>query len=349
MWIFDPETLRFLDVNHAAVRQYGYTREEFLAMSVLEIRPPEETERFRQDIAKPLDGGPSVRGVFTHRRKDGTMFEVEVTVKRVEYEGRVARLVLATDVTEREQLLHRERQARGMAEQANQAKTDFLATMSHELRTPLNAIGGYAELLEMGIHGPVTEHQRDALARIQRSQRHLLGLINDVLNFAKLAAGRVEYDIEELPVRGVIDAIEPLVSPQISARSLRFTRAQCEDGRWIRADGDKVRQILINLLSNAIKFTAPGGCIELACADTADVVSIAVRDTGIGIPTDRLGQIFEPFVQVDRRLNSQHEGTGLGLAISRDLARAMGGDITVVSEPGRGSTFTLELPRAQRA
>ena len=224
--------------------------------------------------------------------------------------------------------------------------------MSHELRTPLNAIGGYAELLELGIHGPVTGAQREAINRIQRSQRHLLGLINDVLNFAKLEAGRVEYHLANVSVRDALDAIEPLVATQLSARSLRFTRETCDEDveSWmvVCADPDKLQQILANLLSNAIKFTPPGGEVALSCHQEDDMIAIVVRDTGVGISGEQLEQVFAPFVQVARRLSAPHEGTGLGLSISRDLARAMGGDLTVTSQVGVGSVFTLILPRAVR-
>ena len=237
--------------------------------------------------------------------------------------------------------------ARADAERANQAKTDFLATMSHELRTPLNAIAGYAELMDLGIHGPVTDPQREALSRIQRSQRHLLGLINDVLNFAKLEAGHVEFELADVPLSDVIDALEPLVAPQLRAKALRYRHDVCEDpGLVARADEEKLRQILINLLSNAIKFTPERGEIVVTCALHADHVRVEVRDSGIGIAADRLEQVFSPFVQVDRRLNAPHEGTGLGLAISRDLARGMGGDLGAESTVGEGSTFILTLPRA---
>ncbi|HUQ84512.1 MAG TPA: HAMP domain-containing sensor histidine kinase [Gemmatimonadaceae bacterium] len=239
-----------------------------------------------------------------------------------------------------------EHTARAAAEGANQAKTDFLTTMSHELRTPLNAIAGYAELLEMGIHGPVTDAQREAITRIQRSQRHLLSLINDVLNFAKLEAGRVEYDVADVVLCDVMDALEPLVAPQLRAKSLAFGRAECARDCAARADAEKVQQILLNVLSNAIKFTAKGGAVTMRCRVEGRVATVEIADTGIGIPPDRLGDVFAPFVQIDRRLNSTHDGAGLGLAISRDLARGMGGDLTAESAVGVGSTFTLTLPAA---
>ena len=244
--------------------------------------------------------------------------------------------------------------ARAEAEAASRAKSDFLATMSHELRTPLNAIGGYAELLEMGIRGPVTDQQREDLARIQRSQRHLLALINEVLNYARLESGAVAYDLADVPVPDAVAAAEVLVAPQLRAKGLAYSWSGCDAEVVVRADRDKLQQILLNLLSNAVKFTNAraglAGRVEVSCAvDGADPswhVRIRVTDTGVGIPADKLQAVFEPFVQVDQRLTRLHGGTGLGLAISRDLARGMGGDLTAESALGVGSTFTLTLPRA---
>ena len=239
-------------------------------------------------------------------------------------------------------------EARVRADEANRAKTEFLAVMSHELRTPLNAIAGYAELLEIGIHGPLNDSQREAIARIQRSERHLLGLINDVLNFAKIDAGHVDLQVGPMPVHETLAALEALVAPQVRAKRLAYVYTPCPTDVTVEADPEKVRQILLNLLSNAIKFTEPGGRITVSCDVEARLVRLRVADTGVGIPSDKLDRIFEPFVQLQPGRTRTHEGTGLGLAISRDLARAMHGEITVETTVGVGATFTLTLPRSNQ-
>ena len=243
-------------------------------------------------------------------------------------------------------LYEAERRARGEAEEANRAKSRFLANMSHELRTPLNAIGGYADLLMAGIRGTITDQQRADLERIKRSQHHLLSLINDILNFAKVEAGRVRFDFRHVSMNTALGSLEPLVAPQLLQKSLRYEYRCCDPEYTAYVDGERLQQILLNLLSNAVKFTPPGGEIHVDCGATRDSMIVQVRDSGVGIPADKLEKIFEPFVQLDRGQSASAVGTGLGLSISRELARAMGGDLTAASALERGSTFTLTLPRS---
>ncbi|HEX7940693.1 MAG TPA: ATP-binding protein, partial [Gemmatimonadaceae bacterium] len=279
----------------------------------------------------------------------------EITTDPVTLDGEPVRTVcIIADVSERiaseqerETLLLVAEHARLDAEAANQAKSEFLAVMSHELRTPLNAIGGYAQLLELGIRGPVTDQQRVDLERIMRSQTYLLSLINDVLNFAKIESGHLQVELEDVAVDELVNGTSDFVRPQLRERGLAFTLSSCPPALRARADREKVQQILLNLLSNALKFTASGGEISLSCRETEGFVEIVVRDTGLGIAPEKLASIFEPFVQVDRRFKREQEGIGLGLAISRELARAMDGDLTVESREAEGSTFVLRLPLAR--
>src|SRR4029434_10838714 len=243
-----------------------------------------------------------------------------------------------------------EQSARADAEAANRAKTEFLAMMSHELRTPLNAIAGYAELMELGISGPVSDMQREQLGRIRRSQRHLLGIIEDLLDLSRLEHG-APADIELGAVRvhdtlrglAAITAreLEPRIAPQLKARNLTYIYNPADGALIAYGNRARVEQIVLNLLSNAIKYTAPGGRRGLACGLPAGRIEIRVSDTGHGIPREKLDSVFEPFTRLEMDLTRTTEGTGLGLDVSRHLARAMMGDLTVRSEVGRGSIFTL--------
>jgi PAS domain S-box-containing protein len=268
---------------------------------------------------------------------------------RAEAEARQLNTELERRVTERtrelEQRTYQLVERTAEAEAASRAKATFLATMSHEMRTPLNAVAGYAELLEMGIQGPVSDGQRDAIHRIRRANSHLLSLINDILNFAKLESSRVHFASERVPLDEMLATATTMIEPQARKKGVQFTRRTCSLAVTAFGDREKVLQIVINLLNNSVKFTPAGGTITVSCGESDDECWTAVRDTGSGIPADQLDTIFEPFVQVGRADPGLGTGVGLGLAISRDLARGMGGDLTAESTLGVGSEFHLTLPR----
>jgi signal transduction histidine kinase len=255
-------------------------------------------------------------------------------------------LVLGASISERERSREQLREAHRIATAANRAKAEFLAVMSHELRTPLNAIAGYAELLALGVPGPLTPKQTDAVGRIQSNQEHLLALIDDVLSFARIEAGTSPIAIGPVGVGKAIDSLEASVRPDLERQELSYIWNGCDSALVVRADRVKLRQILLNVLGNAIKFTPPQGRIELSVARSADRVSIRISDTGVGIPPEMTEHVFEPFFQVQTGTTREYPGVGLGLAISRDFARAMGGDITVESVLGKGTVLTVELPAA---
>ena len=233
--------------------------------------------------------------------------------------------------------------ARAEAERANNSKTDFLAVMSHELRTPLTAIMGYEELLSDGITGPVTELQRQQLGRINASAHHLLGLIDEILTFARVDIGRERVRWESMSVNHTLSDAAALVEPMASAKSLRLIVNLMSDDQSIQTDGTKLRQMLVNLLSNGIKFTEKGE-VHLGCAVRDGVLEVSIADTGVGIAAENIEYVFEPFWQAEQTPTRKTGGTGLGLSVTRKLARLLGGDVTVASRMGAGTTFLLTLP-----
>lgn len=290
----------------------------------------EPEERFLDFVYQPLtDGDGKTVGVVAHGH-DVT----EHTLARRDIE-------MAREFAE---------EARREAEEANHAKSAFLTMMSHELRTPLNAVTGYSDLLLIGVRGELTDGQREDVQRIKRSGQYLLGLINDMLNFAKLEAGQVEFRLEDVKVEPLLEGLEDLIMPQVQSKELHYEFSGCRGDPVVHVDPEKLRQILLNLLANAVKFTDAGGQVSLTCCDDGGVVRMTVRDSGRGIPADQLERVFDPFVQVDRHLTpSSQQGVGLGLSISRDLALGMGGKLEAESRVGEGSAFTLVLPVAERA
>ncbi|MEO8192415.1 MAG: ATP-binding protein [Gemmatimonadales bacterium] len=361
-WDFDPATGKLL-WDERCRRAFGLPLEGESSDEVFrQILFP--ADRLRVDAAVMDAYSPDGDGAYDIEYRtlgpDGTLrwvhatgrvlFDVVNGSKRpIRFIGTVA------DVSERVSLLEAERSARAeaedarhRAEEANHAKSDFLAMMSHELRTPLNAIGGHAELIELGVYGPVNAEQAAALDRIRKNERHLLALINDVLDFSTLEVGAPRLEIRDVNADELVRSLDALIGPLFTQKAVRYSIGTCDMHLAVRGDRERIVQICLNLLSNSLKATKAGGNVSVSCdaADGSETVAIRVRDTGIGIPAGRLEAVFSPFTQLGRALNSPDTGVGLGLAISRELARAMGGDVTVVSEVNGGSEFTLTLPRS---
>jgi PAS domain S-box-containing protein len=351
IFALDPKG-HILSWNPGAQRFKGYTRDEIVGKHFSIFYTEEEkAEGKPQRELEVAERDGRVEDEGWRIRKDGTRFWANIVITALrDHNGVLVGFAKVTrDLTERRRAELRAIAAAkrvAQAEEANKVKATFLAAMSHELRTPLNAIGGYADLLLTGIGGEVSPRQRQYLERIRGSQQHLLAIINDILNFSRIEAGQLEYDIRTVSLETVVNTVVPMVEPQAAAKSLKITRTSFA-GADVTGDQAKIEQILLNLLSNAVKFTEPGGVIEIVCERRGECFELSVHDTGIGIPASEIGAIFEPFVQVGRSLTSKQEGAGLGLAISSDLAKAMGGDLRVDSDVDKGSTFTLSLPKAK--
>ena len=357
-------------LNRVTEKMFGYSREELLGRNV-DFLIPESLRSTHTAHRERYWSSPQTRAMgsglrLEAERRDGSRFPVEISLSPVRIGDTFRVTAIVRDITERKQAEDRlasiqEQYTRELTatnykleernrqiERADRLKSEFLASMSHELRTPLNAIGGYAELLALGVSGSLNADQAQDVARIRRSQQHLLTLINDVLNFAKVDAGQAEYRITAVPVDEALHDTESMIAPQIVAKGLKYSYRGGDKTASVLADPEKFQQIVLNLLTNAVKFTDAGGSITLSARPSGGCIDISVADTGAGISPEKLERIFDPFVQAERRLNQPVQGVGLGLAISRDLAHAMGGEITVESTVGNGSTFTLSLPRAPR-
>ncbi|TAJ97536.1 MAG: PAS domain S-box protein, partial [Candidatus Manganitrophaceae bacterium] len=353
MWVYEIESLAFLEVNEAALLHYGYSREEFLSMTVQDIRPPEEIPKLakkHEDVSKEMALGLRSAGVWRHRKKDGTLIDVEITRSPIRFRGKDALLILAHDITQRRQaeaekveLLAREQTARQEAETANRAKDEFLAMVSHELRTPLNAIYGWARLLQMG------DLDRETIASayetIERNAKAQAQLIDDLLDVSRIIAGKLRLDVRPIELKPVIEAAVETVQPAADAKEITLQSVFDVRIGLISGDPDRLQQVVWNLLSNAIKFTPSGGRVEVRLDRIDDSVQICVRDTGIGISREFLPYVFDRFRQAEGTSTRVHGGLGLGLAIVRHLVELHGGTVSADSPgEGRGATFRVRLP-----
>lgn len=361
---FYDEAGRFLRWNRDLEVVSGYSAEEIEGMSPLDFVPAPARSLVAERIEEALEqGSSSVEAPFA--TKGGTRTPYLFTGRRVYQDGKRCLVGVGIDISER---VRAERELRRLAstleqriaerteelrvaleraEEADRLKSAFLATMSHELRTPLNSIIGFTGILLQKLAGPLNDEQRKQLGMVQNSARHLLALINDVLDLSKIEAGQLDVEAEPFDLRGAIEEAVATVEPMAAAKGLRLeARVEPEVARMV-GDRRRVAQVLLNLLNNAVKFTERGGVRLEACPrqdDGRPSVAVSVADTGIGIAEPELGTLFEPFRQVDTGLTRQHDGTGLGLTICRRLVDLMGGRIDVSSTSGEGSVFTVVLP-----
>lgn len=346
VWVYDLKSLAVLDVNPSAVQNYGYSREEFLSLTIKDIRPPEYVPALLESAARATPGTETA-GVWKHRKKDGTLIDVEITSRPLVYDGRDARLVVATDVSVRKRAEEALVRAKEEAERTSKFKDQFLSTMSHELRTPLNAVLGFSDLLADGRYGPLNDKQRRYIDHIHTGGKHLLTLISDILDLSKIEAGRMELAMETISVQSTFAEVLSVMQPLADKKSHGLTTS-CEAGLAVRADATRLKQVLMNLLGNAIKFTPNGGRIELAAHPDGGSVRMEVRDSGPGIPLDEQKRIFEAFYRL-RESGKKTEGTGLGLAITQRLVELHGSGLKLTSHQGQGSCFYFSLPAAPSA
>jgi PAS domain S-box-containing protein len=358
------------EANAAAATLLGVVSSKLEAKSLFKYMDSESRQGIRPLLTQLYSSGRVDKVQLVFRSTEGVTTRVEATMSLSRRgDGTASFCWLLRDITERlriedsinalnralnarvaqrtrelELALEGEQEARREAEAANRIKTELFARLSHEFRTPLHAVSGYLEILQQNIHGGLTSDQRHDVERIHQAQEHLMALVNMILDFAKLEGGPIELSMAEIPIEETLRGADALLEPQFAKKTISYTHHPGDPGLTVFADREKVQQIILNLLANAMRFTPSGGSVDLDWRIEDDSVIVRVRDTGPGIPDEKAEQIFEPFVQLREPGSVPSGGTGLGLAISRDLARAMGGDVSVKSSIGAGSVFTLTLP-----
>jgi len=364
------------EANAAASQLLGVPPKQLTGRPLVSFVESRARPEFQTQLNSLGSGVHVEKWIIETMVRDGRLATVEATVSTLETraDGRASLCWLLRDMSSRreteesmqalnrslnarvaqrtrelELALEGEQKARREAEAANRIKSELFARLSHEFRTPLHAVSGYLEILQQNIHGGLNAEQRRDVGRIHQAQEHLLALVNMILDFAKLEGGPIELSMAEIPIEETLRGAEAMVAPQFAKKGVSYSHRTGDSSLTAFADREKVQQILVNLLANAVKFTAAGGAVDLDWRIEDENLVVRVRDTGSGVPEDKIDQIFEPFVQLRAPGALPSGGTGLGLPISRDLARAMGGDVTATSAPGVGSVFTLTLPLRKRS
>nr|WP_321498772.1 PAS domain S-box protein [uncultured Methanolobus sp.] len=330
----------FIDVNPAACDVTGYSKNELLKMSFYDMFPEEERIQ-RENNFKQLQLKGKMSGEFPYVNKTGVKFYLSIEVLKIP-ENRF--LAICADVTERKKTEEKILQAKINAEAANRTKTEFLANMSHELRTPLNSVIGFADVLMSQVAGEINNKQAGYLNNISHSGKHLLNIINEILDISKIESGQMKLYKEDVLLVETYAEIIASLQHIASRKEIELDVSPWPEGEYAYADKAKLKQILYNLVGNAIKFTNEGGSVIIGTKNDGEFVHISVTDTGIGISPDGLTKLFKPFTQLESFESRTYEGTGLGLALSKEIVELHGGHISAESEVGKGSTFTFALP-----
>ena len=333
---------KVFETNRAYARMLGYSMEEMQTLYVWDWDASYTKEQIHEMCQKTDENGRYLE--TKQRRKDGRIIDVEINSNSVKFADKKLILCICRDISERKQTENELLEAKQAAETASRAKDEFLSTMSHELRTPLNSILGFADILQSGSFGEINEMQAEYLSYISKSGKHLLAIINNILDLAKAESGKMKLNYEIFYIFEVLDEIKMTLEPLAIKKDIKLTIAEEVPIEIIEADKTKFKEIFYNLVSNAIKFTPEKGTVDVNFRATQDLFSARVKDTGIGIAKEDMDKLFQPFKQLNPYLNHEYEGTGLGLTITKKFVDMHGGNIVVKSKPGEGSEFIFTIP-----
>jgi PAS domain S-box-containing protein len=348
MMLLDVRNQRYVEVNDAAIDLFKYDRDQFLAMSAEAIRAPDELIRYKEMMRTPVPGSGR-RGLWRYIKSDGCEVTVDVAVHPFRFQGRAMAIIVTLDVTEQKRIEEQIRRARDAAEAISRAKSDLLANMSHELRTPLNAIIGFSQIMREELFGPLgAPRYAGYIGDILESAHHLLAVINDILDLAKIEANSLQLKEKSIDPRDAVTSALRLVRPRADEAGIKLEFRHAAPGIAIFADEIALKRVLVNLLANAVKFSEAGTMITVECALTGDGgVAIAVADRGIGMAPEEIPVALTPFQQIDIGLRRKYEGTGLGLPIAKQLMDLHGGSLRIESARGVGTTVTILLPASR--